>query len=68
MSAHLEGGAAASGSGVQTLDILLVVVTPEVLLSRLSPVGGRGGQVGAAVDGNVFPDLGIFVDDIRCTI
>lgn len=65
MSDHLRGGAAASGSGVQTLDILLVVVTPEVVLGMLSPAGVGRGRAGAAVDGNVFPDLGRFIDGIR---
>lgn len=60
-SDYLDGGAAVSGCGVQTLDILAVVVPPETLLGRLGPAGaGRG-----AADGNVFPELGRFVDGIR---
>lgn len=48
---------------MKTLDILVVVVPPDTILSRLSSAGaGRGG---VAVDGNVFPDLGRFVDGIR---
>lgn len=60
---YLDGGAAVSGSGVQTLDILVVVVPPDELLTRLVPAGGAGR--GASADGNVFPALGRFVDGIR---
>ncbi|CAM9487793.1 unnamed protein product, partial [Hapterophycus canaliculatus] len=60
--AYLEGGAAVSGSGVETLDILVVVVPPETLLSQLGRVNAR---VGGGGDGNVFPTLGRFVDGIR---
>lgn len=57
-AAHLDGGAAATGPGVETLDTLAVVVFPERLLQYLRYCGG-------ASDGNVFPDLGRFVDNIR---
>jgi len=64
VSDHLKGGAAVSGLDVKTLDILVVVVPPATILSRLGSAGaGRGG--GVAADGNVFPDLGRFVDGIR---
>lgn len=57
-AAHLDGGAAATGHGVETLDILAVVVYPERLLQYLR-------YCSDARDGNVFPDLGRFVDSIR---
>lgn len=59
---YLDGGAAVSGSGVQTLDVLVVVVPPDQLLGRLVPAAGAGR---GAADGNVFPALGRFVDGIR---
>ncbi|CAM9495889.1 unnamed protein product [Scytosiphon promiscuus] len=61
---YLEGGAAVSGPGVETLDMLAVVVPPETLLSRVERVSARGGGGGGS-DGNLFPALGQFVDGIR---
>lgn len=62
---YLKGGAAVSGSGVETLDMLAVVVPPEMLLSRLDSASARGGG-GSSSGGNLFPALGHFVDGIRC--
>ncbi|CAM9587671.1 unnamed protein product [Ectocarpus sp. 6 AP-2014] len=65
--AHLDGGAAVSGPGVQTLDILVVVVPPETLLDRLGRpgAGGRGPGDGGGGGSDLFRGLGQFVDDIR---
>ncbi|CAM9483975.1 unnamed protein product [Ectocarpus sp. 13 AM-2016] len=65
--AHLEGGAAVSGPGVQTLDILVVVVPPETLLDRLGRpgAGGLGPGDGGGGGSDLFRGLGQFVDGIR---
>lgn len=69
-SAHLEGGAAAAGRGVETLDLLAVVVDPATLLAKLGPAAaaasaGRRDDRGMD-DGDGFSELGRFVDGIRC--
>lgn len=64
MPAYLKGGAAVSGPGVETLDMLAVVVPPETLLSMLDPVSPRGG-VGGGSGGKLFPALDRFVDGVR---
>ncbi|CAM9220939.1 unnamed protein product [Ectocarpus sp. 12 AP-2014] len=63
--AHLDGGAAVSGPGVQTLDILVVVVPPETLLDRLGRPGTGGRGPGDGGGGDLFRGLGQFVDGIR---
>lgn len=63
-SAHLEGGAATDGAGVETLDLLAVVVHGDVLLGKLCQQSAAGG---AREEGDLddFPDLGNYVDSIR---
>lgn len=62
----MDGGAAAIGPGVITLDMLAVVVHPEVFLSKLRQAGAGGESAGAGADvGNVFPALGDFIKSIR---
>lgn len=74
--AYLDGGAATSGPGVKTLDILIVVVDPKTLFDKLghsgaggasggSVGGGSGGGGRGGGGGGAFPGLGRFVDDIR---
>ncbi|CAN0323772.1 unnamed protein product, partial [Discosporangium mesarthrocarpum] len=53
---HLEGGAAAEGPGVVTLDLLVVVIRSGDMLDDLAHRGE---------DEEAFPDLGRTVDRIR---
>lgn len=65
-SGYQEGKAAATGPGVETLDILAVVVYPDKVLDKLGRAGaGRGNDGDGGTDDDVFQNLGRFVDDVR---